>query len=103
MSLLRRSRFGKVIDTQLDLFVDENRALLDDVEARLAAYNRAERDEAEELYGDYVDAVDAAADELAELRDRYAATVDEPEAYVDAFARSVARRISSLARAVEER
>ena len=42
-----------------------------DVEAALAAYNRAPRDEAEERYGDFLDLVETGTDELIELRERY--------------------------------
>jgi hypothetical protein len=52
---LRRARFGPVIDTQLGLFEREHGDVFDDVDTRLNAYNRASRDEAEELYGHYVD------------------------------------------------
>jgi hypothetical protein len=55
---LRRSRFARLIDSQLDLFARENRDVLEEVAQRLEAYNRADRGEAEELYGDYVDAVE---------------------------------------------
>ncbi len=43
-------------------------------------YNRADRDEAEELYGDYVDLVEAGTEVLADLRDTYASTLDEEAA-----------------------
>ncbi len=97
------SGFRKVVETQLELFAVDRRDLLDDVDERLAAYERAGRDEAEELYGDYVDAVDAAADALAELRDRYAGTVDDPEGYVRAFDRAAARRLPAVGRALQNR
>jgi hypothetical protein len=85
------------------MFVRDRRDLIDDVEERLAAYNRAERSDAEELYGDYVDAVDAAADALAEMRDRYADTVDDPDGYAQAFNRAAARRLPEYARELESR
>ena len=62
------------------------------------AYNTASKDEAEELYGDYVDAVDAACDELLEYRDGYAATLDADaaEEYELVFNRVVQVRLPSL-------
>jgi hypothetical protein len=96
--MLRRSRFANLVDTQLELFVRDRRDLLDDVAARLEAYNRAGRSDAEELYGDYSDAVAATGEALAEMRDRYADTVDDRDGYVRAFNRGVARRLPEYAR-----
>ena len=55
--MFRRARFTQVIGSQLDLFEHDHRDVIDEADARLDAYNAAGRDEAEELYGDYVDAV----------------------------------------------
>jgi hypothetical protein len=101
--MLRRSRFAGIDETQLEMFVRDQHDLIEDVEQRLASYNRADRSEAEELYGDYVDAVDVAADTLAEMRDSYARTVDEPEEYARAFNRAAARRMPEYARELESR
>jgi hypothetical protein len=99
----RRPRFATVIDTQLDLFVRDRRDVLDEVDARLRAYNLAGRDEAEELYGDYVDAVETGTELLADLRDHYASRVDDPERYVDEFNRAVAKRLPELSLEIENR
>jgi hypothetical protein len=101
--IFRRSRFAAIVDTQLDVFVRDRRDLIDDVEHRLAAYNRADRSEAEELYGDYVDAVDAAADALAEMRDHYARTVVDAHGYAHAFNHAAAQRLPECARDLESR
>ena len=102
--IFRRRRFGDVIARQLDLFAgDQADDLFAEVRERKAAYDRASRDEAEELYGDYVDAVDAAADALAEMRDSYARTVDDPEEYERAFNRAAARRLPEYGRELESR
>jgi hypothetical protein len=101
--MFRRARFAAVIDTQLDLFVRDQRDVLDEVEARLRAYNRAGRDEAEELYGDYVDAVETGTELLADVRDHYASTLDDPDRYIDEFNRAVARRLPELALEIENR
>lgn len=101
--MFRRSRFVQIVETQLDVFVRDHRDLTDEVEQRLAAYNRADRSEAEELYGDYVDAVDVAADALAEMRDNYARTVGDPDEYARAFNRAAKRRLPEYARELESR
>ena len=46
--------------------------MIEEARERLEAYNRADRDEAEELYGDYVDAVETGTEILADIRDAYA-------------------------------
>lgn len=96
-----RSRFAKIAGAQLDLFLREQRDVVAEVEERLGAYNRADRSEAEELYGDYVDAVEAGAEVLAEMRDHFARTVDDADDYIAAFNRAVAKRLPAYAAAVE--
>jgi hypothetical protein len=93
MFLRRRRRFHDVIERQLDLFEKASADLLGDVEARLLAYDEAEADEAEERFGEVVDAADAAREELEALRDAYARTLDEASAeeYAAAF-NDLARR-----------
>ena len=95
--MLGRSPFAKLVRSQLDVFVQDHRVLLDEAAQRLTAYNRAERSDAEELYGDYVDSTDAVADALAEMRDHYARTLDDPDAYVEAFNRAARRRLPGVA------
>ncbi len=92
--MILRRRFADVIARQLDLFAADHRPLLTDVDETKAAYDRAARDDAEEAYGDYVDAIDAVKDELARSRDRFAATVDvdSAEEYEAAFERAARRR-----------
>jgi hypothetical protein len=57
------------------------------------AYDEAEREDAEERYGDYLDLVEDAVEALAELRDAYASTLDEPRAYLREFDRAAGRRL----------
>ncbi len=101
--MFRRSRFAQLVDSQLDVFVRDHRDVLDDVDERLRAYNAAERDEAEELYGDYVDAVETGTEILADMRDHYARTVDDPEEYVRTFNRAVAKRLPEFSLELENR
>jgi hypothetical protein len=96
---IRRGRFADVLDRQLALFERENGGLLRDVEAALAAHTRAGREEAEERYGDFLDLVETAQDELVALRDGYAAGLDEDtaEEYRAAFNALVRKRLPRLA------
>ena len=101
--IFRRSKYATVIDAQLDLFLREHRDVLEDVATRLEQYNAAERDEAEELYGDYVDAVETGTELLADLRDNYAQTLDDPDRYLRDFNRAVAKRLPEYALEIENR
>lgn len=98
-----RARFSVVIDAQLDLFVRDHRDVIEEANDRLDAYNRAGRDEAEELYGDYVDAVETGTEILADVRDHYARTVDNPDLYRNEFNRAVAKRMPAFASEIENR
>jgi isocitrate dehydrogenase kinase/phosphatase len=101
--MFRRARFKHVIDAQLDLFEREHGDVVEEARERLAQYNRAGRDHAEELYGDYVDAVETGTEILADLRDHYARTVDDPERYCAEFNRAVARKLPPFAAEIENR
>jgi len=101
--MFRRARFADVIDSQLALFLRDHADVLEDVEVRLRAYNDAGRDEAEELYGDYVDAVETGTELIADLRDHYAQTLDEPDRYLAEFNRAVARQLPAFALEIENR
>jgi hypothetical protein len=90
-----RGRFVDLIERQLDLFAAENEGLIRDTDAALEAYNRAPREEAEERYGDYLDLVETGTDELVELRDSYATTLDagSSEEYEELFNRMARKRL----------
>jgi len=100
-----RRRFADVIGRQLDVFAVDEAALLVEVREAEQAYNRADRDEAEEKYGDYVDVVETATEALADMRDRFARTLDEnaAEEYEAAFNRAVKRRWPPLGLEIENR
>ena len=102
--MIRRRRFADVVSRQLELFEREHAGLIRDCEAAEEAYDRADRDEAEERYGDYLDLVETAAEVLAELRDGYASTLDEAAAteYGRAFHQAVALRFPAFAVQVED-
>ena len=98
----RRRPFDDVIRRQLDLFSSEDLDALDGVADALARYNAAGADDAEELYGDYQLAIEAATDRLAERRDAFASTLDAPEGYTAEFNRAVVRRWPELALTIDE-
>ena len=101
--MFRRRRFGELIDMQLAMFEQDHAHRLDALGDALAAYREADRDDAEERYGDYADQVDWAADELAELRDVYAATMEPElvERYEREFGDAVRRRFPAVADALD--
>ena len=90
-----RGRFVDLVRRQLTLFTREHAGLVEDCEAALRAYNRAQRDEAEERYGDYLDLVGAGTDELLRLRDGFVETLEEDaaEEYREVFNRVVRKRL----------
>jgi len=98
-----RSRYTKVIDAQLELFVREHRDVIEEARNRLELYNGGDRADAEELYGDYVDAVEAGTEILADMRDHYAVTLDDADGYAAAFNRAVAERIPEFSLEIENR
>jgi hypothetical protein len=103
--MLKRRRFADVISRQLDLFVRENFELLDACDAAERAYDRSERDEAEERFGDYQDLVETGTEILADLRDNFASTLDEASAekYEDDFNRAVTKRLPRFGLEIENR
>jgi hypothetical protein len=86
------SRFKSIVSSQLDLFARENDLLLKRIANSLAEYDRADRDDAEELFGEYMDAHAVAAEILEEMRDHYSRTLDDPDEYVEVFNRAVQKR-----------
>ena len=102
---LGRSGFSAVIATQLKLFQSDYAYVIDEANERLEAYNRADRDEAEELYGDYVDAVETGTELLADIRDAYARSLPEgdDERYEREFNAAVVRRLPRFGLEIENR
>ncbi len=91
----RRRRFADVVERQLDLFESDHAGLIRDTEAALRAYDAAERNEAEERYGDYLDLVETGQDELVEIREAYAESLDgrTAEEYREVFNLLVRKRL----------
>ena len=103
--MFRRRRFADVIRRQLELFQQEEAELIADCVAAEQRYNRADRDEAEELYGDYVDLVEAGTEALAEIRYAFRRTLDEEtgEEYEAEFNRAVVKRLPRFGLEIENR
>jgi len=103
--MMFRRRFADVIRRQLDFFARDHRGLIDECVAAERAYNQADRDDAEERYGDYVDLVETGTEVLAEIRDSFARTLDEEtaEEYEAAFNRAVVKRLPRFALEIENR
>ena len=90
-----RGRFADLVERQLELFARENPGLIEDVEVALAAYNSAGRDEAEARYEAFLDLVETGQDELVEMREIFAATLDEDAAleYEQVFNAAARKRL----------
>jgi hypothetical protein len=103
--VLRRSRFADVISRQLDMFEREEADLIWQCVQAERTYDRAERDEAEERYGEFVDLVETGTEALADLRWSYAATLDEDAAveYEEAFNRAVKKRLPRFGNEIDLR
>jgi hypothetical protein len=102
--MLRRRRFHDVIKVQLDLFADHDALLVQEAEDADAAWTNADRDETEELYGDYQLVVDAIGERLYDTREAYAKTLDAAaaEEYRHAFNRAVRKRYRRFAAFLED-
>jgi len=104
--MLRRKRFSDVIARQLDVFAeDEANGLFAEVREKKELYDRADRSEAEETYGDYVDVVEATTEALADMRYRFRSTLDVAtgEEYEEAFNRAVKKRWPHLGLEIDNR
>jgi len=103
--VLRRRRFANPIARQLDVFVRDQLELLEACDEAERAYDRAERDDAEERYGDYQDLVETGTELLADLRDNFKRTLDEQtaEEYEAEFNRAVAKQLPRFGLEIENR
>ena len=104
--MLRRKRFSDVIARQLDVFAeDEANGLFAEVREKKELYDRVDRSEAEEMYGDYVDVVEATTEALVDMRYRFRSTLDEAtgEEYEEAFNRAVKKRWPHLGLEIDNR
>jgi len=102
--ILRRGRFGELVDRQLDLFESDAASLLQEAREADAAWTRAGRDESEERFGDYQLVVDAVAERLYDLREAYASTLEGVAAdeYRRAFDRAAGKRFRDFTGLLED-
>jgi uncharacterized protein (DUF2267 family) len=98
------ARFGELIDRQLDHFEREDADFLARVDEAEREYDRADREDAEEVFGRFQELVEHGTEALAELRDAYASSLDEDSAdeYVAEFNETVRRRLPRFALEIEE-
>jgi hypothetical protein len=96
--MFRRRRFGDLVDRQLGIFEAENRDALARIERLRRRELQADEEDATEAFGDYLDEVGWAAEELRELRDAYAGSLegDAAREYARAYGKAVRRRFPAL-------
>jgi hypothetical protein len=94
----RRRRFDELVRRQLDLFAEDEAALLAEAEEAERRYDEAQSEGAEEAYGDFQLVLDSVADALGDVKTSYAGTLDEEaaEEYEAAFDRLAGRRFPLL-------
>jgi hypothetical protein len=98
VSLRRRRRFAELVQRQLDLFALDESDLFAELDAAERAYDAADRDGAEDAYADLQLIRDAGAERLVDVRDAYAATLDDGtrDDYAHAFRRAASKRFPRL-------
>ena len=103
--MFRRDPYRDVIARQLDLFVEDGADLLEECREKSRAYERADREDREEAYGDWSDVIETATEALADMRDRFGRTLDGDavEAYEESFNHAVRRRWPELGLEIENR
>jgi hypothetical protein len=96
--IFKRRRFAEAIERQLDLFERENGDLLRRIDEARSLHRAADREEAEERYSELLDLVEIATDELEEMRDAFASTLEEQlgEEYAESFDRASRKRFPVL-------
>ena len=92
MIFRRDKQFAELVERQLDLIAADDADLVADVDDARRAYSATHREDAEEAFGDYQLALEALKERLTDVRDAYAATLDDPDRYERAFERAAARR-----------
>jgi hypothetical protein len=103
--VLGRSRFADLVRRQLDLFENEEASLLTEAAQADDAWTHADRENSEELFGDYQLVVDAVAERLHDLRETYAASLDELTAdeYRAGFNQAAVKRFRRYSGLLEDR
>jgi hypothetical protein len=104
MSFRRQGRFRELVERQLDLFEADEAELLHEAEEADQAWTKADREETEELYGDYQLVVDAIGSRLFDVRETYALTLtaDAADDYRAAFNAAALKRFRRFASILED-
>ena len=102
--MFRRGRFDELVRRQLDLFAADEAGLLDEAATADSAWTNASAEESEELFGDYQLVVDAIGERLYDLREAYAASLDDDAAdeYRAAFGKGSHKRFGRYAAFLED-
>ena len=102
--MLRRKRFADLVSRQLDLFEVDARSLLAEAAHADSKWTNADREDSEELYGDYQLLVDEIGEQLLDIRETYAATLDDRAAdeYRAAFTRAAGKRFRGTSSLLED-
>ena len=97
-------RFAELIARQLDLFEQQDADFLRRVDDAERAYDTADREDAEEIYGRYQELVEHGTEALAEMRDAYSRTLDHDDAedYVAQFNQTVIDRMPRFGLEIED-
>ena len=97
-------RFAELISRQLDLFEQEDADFLRRVDEAERAYDDADREEAEEVYGRFQELVEHGTEALADMRDTYARTLDPDDAdgYTAEFNEAVIERLPRFGLEIED-
>lgn len=97
-------RFAELIARQLDLFEQQDAEFLRRVDEAERAYDDADREDAEEVYGRYQELVEHGTEALGEMRDAYADTLDtdDAEEYVAEFNQAVIDRLPRFGLEIED-
>jgi hypothetical protein len=98
------SRFAELIALQLDLFERQDAEFLRRVDDAERAYDTADREDAEEIYGRFQELVEHGTEALAEMRDAYSRTLDPDDAgtYVAEFNQTVIDRMPRFGLEIED-
>ena len=98
------ARFAEVIGRQLDLFEQQDAEFLRRLDDAERAYDRADREDAEEVFGRYQELVEHGTEALAEMRDAYASTLDQDDAaaYIAEFNETVIDRMPRFGLEIED-
>ena len=98
------SRFTELIGRQLDLFEVQDADFLARVDAAERAYDQADREDAEEVFGRFQELIEHGTEALAEMRDAYASTLDSDsgDEYVAEFNATIHDRLPRFGLEIED-